>query len=238
MGGLVKVVATALVLAAARRAAADDGVLNGVATGDLMSADDALPTLSTRDRPDSWQERARSKQLLYASEWPTDVSTEPPALSAQLARSWLDGGALERMSRSYSSSEQSAGGPGRASQCKLFSSDPERAICPGDFGTTVKCSLCLQKPENQIKLKLSEPTSSAVLASCSTFVARLAGLICCGCVCARACARQLLQRRRAVFLQPRTEIVGSVLDGSHGRVWTEASERPRAQSVGHVPGFC
>eukprot|EP01043_Picozoa_sp_COSAG02_P019868 COSAG02_NODE_968_length_15583_cov_13.420369_10_plen_159_part_00 len=148
MGELVKVVAmTLLVLLPARWAAADDGLLNG---GDLTSAAGALPTLSTRDRPDSWQARARAKQLLYAGQWPAETATETPAPSAQLARSWLDGGALERMS------EQQNGGSNRASKCLLFSDDPEQAICPGDFGTTVKCSLCLQKPESLIKLKQSE----------------------------------------------------------------------------------
>eukprot|EP01043_Picozoa_sp_COSAG02_P036232 COSAG02_NODE_2641_length_8349_cov_2.610667_1_plen_186_part_10 len=174
MGGLVKVVAMALlVLLPARWAVADDSWLNGVATGDDLTSAGALPTLSTRDRPDSWQERARAKQLLYAGQWPTDTPTETPGPSARLTRSWLDGGALERMS------DQNDDGPGRASKCLLFSGDPEQAICPGDFGTTVKCSLCLQKPENLIKLKLSELTPSAVLVAVSTrSVARLIWRLC------------------------------------------------------------
>ena len=193
---MVKAVTVALVLAAP---AASEEWVNGVA-GDFMSTD-ALSALPTRDPSNSWQERARAKQSLYAGQWPTETPTERPTRGTQSVRSWLNGGALERMSGLFGQ-EQSERDPNQASQCKLWASDPEQAICKGDFGTTVKCSLCLKEPQNALKLKLSElaPQSGYTL-SCSVAQSH--------CLLhfftsVRVRARQLLRGRRAIFLQSRS----------------------------------
>ena len=146
--------------AAFAAAAADDSTApNGTPTSATGNADAASTQLEAAAPSTTWQQQARAQQGLYAGQWPAIDAAQNPAPGdaeerTNLVRAWLEGGALERLSSNGDS--ESDDGLERASKCKLAwpGSDPEDAICPGDFGTTIKCSMCLQKPENKLRLKL------------------------------------------------------------------------------------
>jgi hypothetical protein len=129
------------------------------AAADDSTAPNASTQLEAAAPSTTWQQQARAQQGLYAGQWPAIDAAQNPAPGdaeerTNLVRAWLEGGALERLSSNGDS--ESDDGLERASKCKLAwpGSDPEDAICAGDFGTTIKCSMCLQKPENKLRLKL------------------------------------------------------------------------------------
>ena len=128
-----------------------------VAEDNTGNAEAAAPTLSLDGA--TWSQ-AHAQQALYAGLWGEFDPTYSPVPShvdrlTQITQAWIERGALDRL---QAAPDDEAAGRDGAPKCKLAfpGTDPEDSICPGDFATTIKCYMCLQKPENQIKLKTGE----------------------------------------------------------------------------------